>query len=397
MNAHTLSDTAPDWMAQALALAAQALHLSNPNPRVGCVLVSAQGQLLGQGFTQQAGGAHAEVMALRDATALGHSTQGATAYVTLEPCSHHGRTGPCCQALADAGIARLVCAVGDPNPQVSGQGLAHLRAAGVQVQLLPPDSAHAQAAQELNVGFFKRMQTGLPWVRMKAASSLDGATALHNGISQWITSPEARNDGHAWRARACTVLTGMGTILADNPQLNVRALATPRQPRVAVVDSQLRMPLNAAVLQAPAGCWIYTSAYSYSHGHSGQAAQVQALQAQGPAVQVIPLPCTASGHLSLPALLQDLGQRDGGSNEVHLEAGAELNGAFLAQGLVDELLLYLAPALLGQGGKGIADWGPLDSLEQAQRLHWHSITPIGADLRLLARVGNHPKPVRYTI
>lgn len=221
-------------MSQALGLAAQALFTSSPNPRVGCVITSADGHaLLGQGFTQQAGGPHAEVMALRDAAARGHDVRGATAYVTLEPCSHHGRTGPCCDALIGAGIARVVASLADPNPLVAGQGFARLRAAGVQVEVGPG----AHEARELNIGFFSRMLRGRPWVRVKAAASLDGATALGNGASQWITSPQARADGHAWRARACTLLTGVGTVLADDPRLDVRELPTPRQPRLAIVDS----------------------------------------------------------------------------------------------------------------------------------------------------------------
>lgn len=238
-------------MHKALEQAAQALFISNPNPRVGCVLVAPNGQVIGQGFTQQAGGPHAEVMALRDAAAQGHDTRGATAYVTLEPCSHTGRTGPCCHALIDAGIAQVVGAITDPNPQVAGQGFAKLRAAGVAVEI---DDAAGVASRELNIGFFSRMVRGTPWVRMKAATSLDGVTALHNGRSQWITGPDARADGHAWRARACAILTGIGTVLEDNPRLNVREVATPRQPKLVVIDSHLDMPLDAHVLKAPSGC-----------------------------------------------------------------------------------------------------------------------------------------------
>lgn len=358
------------FMQQALELAAQALFLSNPNPRVGCVLVAPDGQtIIGQGFTQQAGGPHAEIMALRDAAARGHSTQGATAYVTLEPCSHHGRTGPCCDALIQAGITRVVGAITDPNPQVAGQGFARLRAAGMEVIVGPG----GEASRELNIGFFSRMQRGRPWVRLKAATSLDGATALGNGQSQWITGPEARADGHTWRARACAVLTGIGTVLADDPQLNVRAITTPRQPWPVVVDSQLRTPPSAAVLKAGSACHIYTSAI--------KPAETEALQAQGATVIAKP---AANGQVDLAAMLHDLGQR--GVNELHVEAGATLNGALLAQGLVDELLLYLAPKLLGQGTRGMAAWGPLEQLDEAIALQLHSVTPIGADLRVLARI-----------
>lgn len=358
------------FMQQALDLARQALFISNPNPRVGCVLVSATGQVIGQGFTQQAGGPHAEVMALRDAAAQGHSTQGATAYVTLEPCSHTGRTGPCCHALIDAGIAQVVGAITDPNPQVAGQGFTKLRAAGVQVEV---DTDAGLASRELNLGFFSRMVRGTPWVRMKAATSLDGSTALHNGRSQWITGPAARADGHAWRARACAILTGIGTVLQDNPRLNVREVATPRQPRLVVIDSHLDMPLDAHVLKAPSGCTIYTSSHNPS--------RTQALQALG--ATVIALPNT-HGKVDLAAMLRDLGAR--GTNELHVEAGFKLNGSLLREGLVDELLLYLAPQLLGTGGMGLANFGPLDELAQGVRLQWQDVSRIGNDLRIVARV-----------
>ena len=361
------------FMLQALDLARQALFISNPNPRVGCVLVSPQGEVIGQGFTQQAGGPHAEVMALRDAVARGNDTRSATAYVTLEPCSHTGRTGPCCNALIAAGITKVVGAITDPNPQVAGQGFAKLRAAGVQVEI---DDAAGIASRELNIGFFSRMVRGTPWVRMKAATSLDGVTALHNGQSQWITGPEARADGHAWRARACAVLTGIGTVLEDNPRLNVREVSTPRQPKVVVVDSHLDMPLNAHVLKAPSGCNIYTS--------STNKAKTEALQALGASIIYMP---NAHGKVDLAAMLRDLGSR--GTNELHVEAGFKLNGSFLREGLVDELLLYMAPKLLGAGAMGMANLGPLDALAQATALQWHDIQRIGDDLRVIARVAEH--------
>jgi diaminohydroxyphosphoribosylaminopyrimidine deaminase/5-amino-6-(5-phosphoribosylamino)uracil reductase len=363
------SSSAP-FMPQALSLAAQALFISNPNPRVGCVLVNTQGQVIGQGFTQQAGGPHAEVMALRDAAAQGYDTRGATAYVTLEPCSHTGRTGPCCNALIDAGIAKVVGAITDPNPQVAGQGFAKLRAAGVAVEM---DDAAGAASRELNIGFFSRMVRGTPWVRLKAATSLDGVTALHNGQSQWITGPAARADGHAWRARACAVLTGIGTVLEDNPRLNVREVATPRQPKVVVVDSKLDMPLDAHVLKAASGCTIYTSSTNPS--------KTEALQALGATVIAMP---NAAGKVDLAAMLRDLSAR--GTNELHVEAGFKLNGSFLREGLVDELLLYMAPKLLGAGAMGMAQFGPLQALSQATPLQWHDIARIGDDLRIVARV-----------
>lgn len=359
-------------MQQALDLARQALFLSNPNPRVGCVLVSSGGEVIGQGFTQQAGGPHAEVIALRDAATRGHDTRGATAYVTLEPCSHTGRTGPCCDALIDAGIAKVVGAITDPNPQVANQGFARLRAAGIEVTVCDEQQGGA-ASRELNIGFFSRMVRGTPWVRMKAATSLDGATALHNGQSQWITGPEARADGHAWRARACAILTGIGTVLEDNPRLNVREVATPRQPKVVVVDSQLDIPLDAHVLKAPSGCIIYTS--------SANPSKTEALQALGATVVAMP---NAHGKVDLAAMLRDLAAR--GTNELHVEAGFKLNGSLLREGLVDELLLYLAPKLLGTGGMGLANFGPLDALSQGVDLQIHDVSRVGEDLRIVARV-----------
>ena len=244
------------WMRQALNEARSALFLASPNPRVGCVIVGADGLLAGGGYTQRAGGPHAEVMALRDAAQRGRSVAGATAYVTLEPCSHQGRTGPCCEALTRAGVARVVASITDPNPLVAGQGCARLRATGVRVDV----GLGALESRELNLGFFSRMVRKTPWVRMKIAASLDGATALANGNSQWMTSPAARKDGHAWRARACAVLTGIGTVLADNPRLNVREVATDRQPGLVVVDSAMSMPLDASIFIAERPLFIYTSA-----------------------------------------------------------------------------------------------------------------------------------------
>ena len=360
------------FMQKALEQAAQALFLSSPNPRVGCVIVDSADQIIGQGFTQQAGGPHAEVMALRDAAAKGHDVRGATAYVTLEPCSHQGRTGPCCDALVAAGIGKVVGALTDPNPQVAGRGFERLRAAGVEVEVGPggPES------RELNIGFFSRMVRGTPWVRMKAASSLDGATALHNGQSQWITSPDARLDGHAWRARACTILTGIGTVLADNPRMNVRDVATPRQPRIAVVDSKLDMPLDAHVLKAPSACLIYTC--------STNQAKIEQLQALG--ATVIDMP-NAAGKVDLAAMLRDLAAR--GTNELHVEAGFKLNGSLIREGLVDELLLYQAPKLLGTGAMGIANFGPLNALSEGLPLELHDVARVGPDLRIVARVQGH--------
>ena len=355
-----------------MELARSSLTLTAPNPRVGCVLTTADGAIIGAGHTQQAGGPHAEIMALRDAQARGASTQGATAWVTLEPCSHHGRTGPCCDALISAGIRKVVASLADPNPLVSGQGFARLRAAGVEVEVGPG----AEASRELNLGFFSRMIRGTPWVRMKLAASLDGKTALDNGVSQWITSPAARADGHAWRARACAVLTGIGTVRVDNPLLDVRLVDTPRQPQLVIVDSRLQTPPDARLFEPQRRIFIYAAI--------DDPARRAALEARG--ATVILLPDAASGapsHVDLPALLHDLARRE--INEVHVEAGHQLNGALIGHGLMDEIVAYLAPKLIGRG-QGMADFGPLNDLTQALPLTFLSAQMIGPDLRLLARV-----------
>ena len=353
---------------QALALAEQSLWLTSPNPRVGCILLDDAGHILGQGHTQQAGGPHAEVMALRDAADLGHSVAGATAYVTLEPCSHHGRTGPCCDALIAAGVQKVVASIADPNPLVSGQGFARLRAAGIDVEV-GPGAAESRA---LNIGFFSRMVRRTPWVRMKVAASLDGKTALDNGVSQWITSQAARADGHAWRARACAVLTGIGTVLDDNPRLDVRLVDTPRQPVRVVVDSRLQMPLDAHILIATSSVYIYAAVPND--------AKKSALEALG--ARVIYLP-DADGKVDLAAMLRDLGQRQ--INELHIEAGEKLNGSLIRAGLVDEFVVYLAPKLVGQG-RGMARFGPLEALADAVPLEFVSTTLLGPDLRIVARI-----------
>ena len=363
------------FLEQALALAAQSLYLTSPNPRVGCVITAANGKLLGQGHTQRAGGPHAEIMALREAAAQGHSVQDATAYVTLEPCAHHGRTGPCCDALIAAGIRAVVATNLDPNPLVAGQGFARLRAAGVAVEVLQPEHPLAIASRELNIGFFSRMIRKTPWVRMKLAASLDGQTALQNGVSQWITSPEARADGHAWRARSCAVLTGIGTVLADNPRLDVRLVDTPRQPTLVVVDSRLETPLDAALFIAGRPCIIYAAVQND--------AKKSALEARGATVVYLPGigPGTQS-KVDLQAMLRDLAQRE--VNELHVEAGHKLNGSFIRAGLVDEFLVYLAPKLLGQG-QGMTNLGPFVALNEAVDLAFESIERVGPDLRILAQ------------
>src|SRR4051794_21150441 len=265
-------------MRQALALAGQAVGLTQPIPRVGCVLVGADGAVLGHGHTQRAGGPHAEIMALRDAGQAGRDVRGATAYVTLEPCSHHGRTGPCCDALVTAGIARVVASVQDPNPRVAGDGFRRLQAAGIAVETGPG----AAESRELNLGFFSRMQRGRPWVRMKIAASLDGRTALDNGASQWITSEPARADGHAWRARAGAVLTGIGTVLEDNPRLDVRHVPALRQPDVVVVDSRLETPVDAKVFLGGRRLFVYAAI--------DDPARQAALEARGATVVRLPGP-----------------------------------------------------------------------------------------------------------
>ena len=353
-----------------LALAEQAVGLTDPNPRVGCVIVSADGAtVLGQGHTQAAGGPHAEVMALRDAQARGADVRGATVYVTLEPCAHHGRTPPCCDALVAAGVGRVEIALGDPNPLVYGQGTARIVAAGIAVGHAPVGIA--RRARELNIGFFARMERGRPWVRMKIAASLDGRTALPNGASQWITGPEARTDGHAFRRRAGAVLTGIGTVLADDPSLDVRLVETARQPMRCVVDARLDTPPTARLFESPSPVLLFTA--------SADAARRAALAARG--AELVDVPAHA-GRLDLEAVLDALAARH--VNEVHVEAGARLNGALLRTGRVDELLAYLAPTLLGEG-RGMAALGTLESLSQGPAFDFHDAVKVGADLRILAR------------
>ena len=367
-----LADT--ELMTRALALAEEARLICPPNPAVGCVLVGADGSLIGEGHTQPVGQPHAEVMALRDAARRGHTTHGATAYVTLEPCAHHGRTGPCCDALIAAGVARVVAALEDPNPRVAGQGFARLRAAGVVVDVGPG----AEAARALNLGFFSRMVRGTPWVRMKAASSLDGRTALPNGVSQWITSAAAREDGHRWRARADAVLTGIGTVLEDDPLLNVRLPQVARQPALVVVDSRLELPPAARL-------WSAAQRRIHVYAAVDDEARRQVLQGLGAEVVTLANP---QGKVDLAAMLKDLARRE--VNEVHVEAGHKLNGSLLREGLVDELLLYQAPKLLGEG-PGIAAMGPFTQLSEAVTLEWREVRPVGDDLCLRAVVAGRDR------
>jgi diaminohydroxyphosphoribosylaminopyrimidine deaminase / 5-amino-6-(5-phosphoribosylamino)uracil reductase len=415
-----------------LSKANLSVGLSTPNPRVECAIVGIDGAVC-FGHTQARGGAHAEVMALRAAAALGLDVRGATVYVSLEPCAHHGRTPPCTSALIAVGVGKVVVSLLDPNPLVAGKGVQQLRDAGIEVEVLPPDSPQALASRELNIGFFSRMIRRTPWVRMKVAASLNGTTALSNGQSQWITSAAARDDGQAWRARACAVLTGIGTVLADDPQLNVRALLpatspdallskllplpdenkekiapavisyipAPRQPHIVLVDSQLDLPLSAKLLQTIGQRGQASSLYPQEtidliapramliYHASQNASKIQALEALG--AKLIYMPESASGKVDLAAMMHDLALNQE-INELHVEAGFKLNGSLLKAGLVDEMLVYLAPKLLG-AGMGLANLPELAELGQlpaAQDLVYQSVDLVGEkgqqDLRLVARV-----------
>ena len=371
--------TASPFMLKALNIASQAMRITSPNPRVGCVIVSSQGKILGQGHTQKAGESHAERVALQDALNQGNSVEGATVYVTLEPCAHHGRTGPCCDALIEAKVGKVVVAITDPNPLVAGKGLDRFKAAGIAVEV----GDGADLAEQQNPGFLSRMKRQKPWVRLKMAASLDGQTALLNGQSQWITGPEARADGHAWRARACAILTGIGTVLEDDPLLDLRLCAnlgaTPRMPHLVIVDSNLETPPSAKLFQhsqpgalTPRQVWIYAA-----KDHLEKRA---ALEALGAHITVLP---NEQGKVDLPALMTDLAKRE--VNELHVEAGHKLNGSLIREACVNELLVYLAPKLLGIG-QGMANWGPLEDLSQGLSLEFTETQLIGKDLRVLARV-----------
>lgn len=350
------------FMAQALALAERGLFTASPNPRVGCVIVHG-GSVIGEGYHARAGEAHAEVNALADARHRGQDLRGATLYVTLEPCAHHGRTPPCVDAVLASGVRRVVVAMADPDP-VAGGGIARLRAAGIEVET----GVAEDAARELNIGFVSRVTRGRPFVRMKIAASLDGRTALANGTSQWITSEAARADGHAWRARACAVLTGIGTVLADDPALTVRAVETSRQPLRVIVDADAETPPQARVLADGNALVVSAGARNPAWGHG---------------VESITL-ANGAGRVDLPALLRYLAER--GINELHVEAGARLNAAFLDDDLVDEIVAYLAPDVIGDPARGMFERATgLVALERAQRFEWHDLRRIGRDLRLIAR------------
>ncbi len=353
-----------------IELAHHSISLSDPNPRVGCVMHDASGRLAGEGFTQQAGGPHAEVMALRDAAARGRQVVGGTAWVSLEPCAHHGRTPPCADALVAAGLSRVVIGTTDPFPLVAGLGMARLRAAGVVVDLAGPGEIQ-RAAHDLNIGFFSRVLRQRPWVRMKIAASIDGRTALPDGSSQWITGPEARADGHAWRRRAGAVLTGIGTVRNDDPRLDVRLVPTHRQPLRVVVDSRFAITPEARLLHGP-GRTLVVGAFDLPD-------RMAALRDVGAEVLLLP---DQDGRVNLPALVNRLSVD--GVNELHVEAGAILNAAMLQTGLVDELLLYVAPKLLGPG-RDMAALPALQNLSQAFELQFEDVQRIGSDLCIRAR------------
>ena len=344
------------YMARALQLAAHGLFTTTPNPRVGCVIVR-DGTVVGEGWHQRAGTPHAEIHALK---AAGNAAHGATVYVTLEPCSHHGRTPPCAEALIDAGVSRVVAAMSDPNPLVAGGGIAMLTLAGIQAEV----GLMETEARALNPGFISRMTRQRPWVRLKTASTLDGKTALANGASQWITGEAARADVQQLRARACAILTGSGTVLADNPRMNVRDLDIGRQPLRVIVDSGLRTAADAAILPALVACHHVTPARA-------------ALEQAGS--DVIELP-GADGRVDLAALLTLLAQR--GINEVHVEAGAALNGALLAARLVDEWVAYVAPTAVGDAARGLFAMPSLTALADAARFRLADVRQLGGDLRL---------------
>ena len=352
-------------MAQALRLAEKGLFSTSPNPRVGCVIVR-DGAMVGEGWHKRAGLPHAEANALR---AAGERARGATAYVTLEPCSHHGRTPPCADALIEAGVARVVAAMQDPNPLVAGQGLERLRAAGIRVE----SGLLEDEARELNIGFVSRMQRGRPWVRVKTASSLDGRTALTNGVSQWITGPEARRDVHRLRACSCAVLTGIGTVLADDPQMNVRDVDTPRQPLRIVLDSALRMPPQARMLAS--GKTLIVTA-----GNDRE--RMVRLEDAGAEILVLP---GAGGRVDVAQLMQELAVRE--INELMVEAGCTLNGALLQAGVVDELVMYVAPILLGDAARGLFALPELTDMAGRTDVRIVDTRMVGKDSRVTARLG----------
>jgi diaminohydroxyphosphoribosylaminopyrimidine deaminase/5-amino-6-(5-phosphoribosylamino)uracil reductase len=362
------------YMARALQLAERGLYSTDPNPRVGCVLVR-DGVVVGEGWHELAGGPHAEINALQQA---GAQAAGATAYVTLEPCSHHGRTPPCSTALIAAGVARVVAAMQDPNPRVAGSGLQALQQAGIDTA----SGVLGAAAEALNPGFVKRMRTGLPWVRCKLAMSLDGRTAMASGESQWITGPDARRDVHRLRARASAILTGIDTVLADDPALTVRleepAETAVRQPLRVVLDSRLRMPAAARLLGLPGETLLLTG--------DTQLEQHTRLARAGVTLATLPL---QAGRLDLAAVLRHLGELE--LNEIHVEAGATLCGALLQAGLLDEVVVYMAPHLMGDAARGLFSLPGLERMAQRLNLRVTDIRAVGDDWRFTSTVSNAVK------
>ncbi|HEX4942955.1 MAG TPA: bifunctional diaminohydroxyphosphoribosylaminopyrimidine deaminase/5-amino-6-(5-phosphoribosylamino)uracil reductase RibD [Usitatibacteraceae bacterium] len=351
-------------MARALALAALGRDTATPNPNVGCVIAKA-GRVIGEGWHARAGEPHAEAMALAACT---ESPEGATAYVTLEPCSHHGRTPPCADALLAARVARVVAALEDPNPLVTGQGFAKLRAGGIRVE----SGLLAAEAKEVHLGFLARMSRGRPWMRIKSAASLDGRIALANGESRWITGEAARRDVHALRARSCAMLTGIGTVLRDDPELTVRHVPCSRQPRRVVIDSRLELPAAARILSGEPPLVLTVSE------DRGRRAALEALGAE---VVVVPAEGAKTDLGAVARLLADRG-----FNEVTVETGAKLNGSLLRAGIVDEIVLYLAPLLLGDAAQGLFALPVFGQLGEALRPRIVDIRAVGADLRITARL-----------
>ncbi len=359
------------YMAQAIRLAARGIYSTHPNPNVGCVIVN-EGVVVGEGWHRQAGGPHAEAFALQQA---GERARTATVYVTLEPCSHHGRTPPCSDALVAAGVSRVVVAMQDPNPRVAGRGLRGLTEAGIAVQVGLLESQ----ARALNPGFISRMQRRRPWVRVKLAASLDGRTAMASGESKWISGAAARQDVQRLRARSSAILTGIGTVLADDPALNVRldaqqlyGVAPLRQPLRVVLDPDLTMSAQAQMLSLPGQTLIFTSV-SDPRRYSG-------LQRSG--AEIAPV-AGASGQLDLAAVLERLAERE--INEVLLECGPTLAGAFLQSGLVDELIVYLAPHLMGDSARGLFKLPGLERMQDRVALEWLDVRQVGSELRITAR------------
>jgi diaminohydroxyphosphoribosylaminopyrimidine deaminase/5-amino-6-(5-phosphoribosylamino)uracil reductase len=359
------------FMARAIRLARKGLYSTHPNPRVGCVLVK-DGQVVGEGFHQVAGEGHAEVLALRDA---GEKAANATAYVTLEPCSHHGKTPPCADALVSSGVARVVIAADDPNPLVSGKGIERLRASGIQADT----GLMQQEAIELNPGFHKRMESGLPWVRVKLAMSLDGRTAMPSGESQWITGELARRDVQLLRARSEAILTGTGTVRADNPSLNVRLSSEELgieqnviQPLRVVVDSELKTPQDARMFSLDGSILLVS-------GREGLG-QEQKLKKAGAELVCCP---GEGGRVNLEAMLKELASRE--VNEVHVEAGEQLCGALLEKGLVDEVVIYMAGHIMGSSGRGLFDMPSIQSMSQRKAMKVIDIRAVGDDWRITVR------------